>query len=150
MSNASCIPRAPTEKIDKLFGRRFLYNRDATMAATPTASPILLPLLKMRVEPSYWDRSSYNSDWKTVEESYDLFPSICMDNWNSGGISSHSGMEGVKFIALLLRLISKSNMCWFILSKTKWQCIVYKTNWHGLRSMSFASTYDNGMISTIM
>jgi len=32
-ANSRPIPRASAEKIDELFGRRFLHNRDATMAA---------------------------------------------------------------------------------------------------------------------
>jgi len=36
MSSASSILRVSAEKIDELFGRRFLHNRDATMAADPT------------------------------------------------------------------------------------------------------------------
>jgi len=33
LSSANSIPRASAEKIDELFGRRFLHNRDATMTA---------------------------------------------------------------------------------------------------------------------
>jgi len=49
MSSDSSIPRATAEKVNELFGRRFLYNRDAMMAADPTVSPILDRSLKMRV-----------------------------------------------------------------------------------------------------
>jgi len=49
MSSANSIPRASAEKIDELFGRRFLHNWDATMAADPIASPILDKSVKMRV-----------------------------------------------------------------------------------------------------
>jgi len=35
------IPQAAAEKIGEFFGMRFLHNRDATMAAAPTASPLL-------------------------------------------------------------------------------------------------------------
>jgi len=49
MFSASSIPRASAEKTDKLFGWRFLHNRDTTMAADPTASPLLNPSVKMRV-----------------------------------------------------------------------------------------------------
>jgi len=49
MSSGSSIPRASVEKIDELFGRRLLHNRDATMAADPTASPLLDPSVKMQV-----------------------------------------------------------------------------------------------------
>jgi len=43
MSSANSILRASAEKIDELFGMRFLHNRDATMAADPTASPLFDP-----------------------------------------------------------------------------------------------------------
>jgi len=49
MSNASSIPQASAEKIDELFGRRFLHNPDAMMAVDTTASPLLDPSVKMRV-----------------------------------------------------------------------------------------------------
>jgi len=38
---AICIPRASADITEELFGRRFLYDREATMAAAPTASAIL-------------------------------------------------------------------------------------------------------------
>jgi len=53
MSKVISIPRASTEKIHQLFGRRVLYNRDDTIAADPTASKTLDPSVKMRVSPSY-------------------------------------------------------------------------------------------------
>jgi len=53
MSIASIILKVSNEKIDELFGRRFLHNRDAAMAADPTASPLLDPSVKMRVQKSY-------------------------------------------------------------------------------------------------
>jgi len=43
MSSANSILRASAEKLDELFGRRFLHSRDATMAADPTASPLFDP-----------------------------------------------------------------------------------------------------------
>jgi len=49
MTSASSIALASTEQIDGLIGRRFLHNQDATMAADPTASPILHQSVKMRV-----------------------------------------------------------------------------------------------------
>jgi len=49
MSSANSILRASAEKIDKLFGRRFLHNRDARKTADPTASPLFDPSVKMRV-----------------------------------------------------------------------------------------------------
>jgi len=49
MYSANSIPRASAEKIDELFGRRFLHNRDATMATDPTASPLFDPSVKIRV-----------------------------------------------------------------------------------------------------
>jgi len=49
MSSANSIPRASAEKFDELFGMSFLHNRDATMAADPTASSLFDPSVKMRV-----------------------------------------------------------------------------------------------------
>jgi len=49
MSSANSIPWASAEKIDELFGRRFLHIRDATMAADSTASPLFDPSVEMRV-----------------------------------------------------------------------------------------------------
>jgi len=49
MSSAKNILQASVEKIDEFFGGRFLHNRDATMAADPTASPLVDPSVKMRV-----------------------------------------------------------------------------------------------------
>jgi len=49
MFGASSIPKASSEKIGELFGRRFLHNQDALMAADPTACPILDTSVKMRV-----------------------------------------------------------------------------------------------------
>jgi len=37
----------------------------------------------------------------------------CKDIWNPDGFSTHGGMQGVKFITILLRLISESTMVWF-------------------------------------
>jgi len=49
MSSASSILQASAKKINELFGRHFLHNRDAMMATDPTASPILDTSVKMRV-----------------------------------------------------------------------------------------------------
>jgi len=49
MPSASSILQASTEKINELFGRRFLHSRDAMMAADYAASPILELLVKMQV-----------------------------------------------------------------------------------------------------
>jgi len=49
MSRANSIAWGSSEKIDELFSRRLLHNRDSTMAAAPTASPILELSVKMRV-----------------------------------------------------------------------------------------------------
>jgi len=47
MSSSCSIPWASAEKIDELFGRRFLHNPDAIMPAAPTAIPILDPSVKI-------------------------------------------------------------------------------------------------------
>jgi len=48
MYSASSNPQAAAEKIYKLFGKRFLHIRDATMAVTSTASPTLDPSVTIR------------------------------------------------------------------------------------------------------
>ena len=62
-------------KVDEWLGSRLLLTRGARMAAAPADSPIFEPSVKMRVKPSYSDRSSLSLASYKVGETSDLLQS---------------------------------------------------------------------------